>query len=59
VAAFNSSYPGIWGWRWVFITTDLMCIVSLVFWWLFQTSDIVDVLNTPVYEKLQHSDDLE
>lgn len=47
VAQFTQLIPGLWGWRWVFIMTDVMCIIALVFWYCFQTSDIVPVLNNP------------
>ena len=50
VAQFTSKYNGIWGWRYVFILTDLMCIVSLILWRIYQTSDVIDVLNTPIDE---------
>jgi len=48
VADFTSEAPGVWGWRWVFILTMGMVIVSLLFWALFQTSDVVTELNTPL-----------
>jgi hypothetical protein len=48
VAAFTEAYPGVLGWRWVFILTDATCMCALVVWILFQTSDVVPELNTPL-----------
>lgn len=50
VATFTDMDSGVWGWRYVFILTQLMAVVSLFFWALFQTSDIVPILNTPLPE---------
>ena len=47
VSIFTTAYPGIWGWRYVFILTALQCAAALVLWSLYQTSDIVPLLNTP------------
>lgn len=41
-------WPGMMGWRVVFIITACMCAIAMFFWALFQTSDIVPELNTPL-----------
>ena len=51
VSEFTERYPGSLGWRLVFITTFIMCCFSLIFWRLFQTSDIHPALNTPLPRK--------
>lgn len=49
VAGFTSSTwgQGSWGWRAAFILTALQCILAMYFWFNYQTSDIVAVLNSP------------
>jgi MFS family permease len=50
VGYLTSRWPenhGIWGWRAVFVMTALMSAISLYMWSLYQTSDIVDELNSP------------
>eukprot|EP01034_Spumella_vulgaris_P021316 gene21316-27346_t len=47
VAAFTDAYPGIAGWRAAFYLTCAMSAVSLVAWSVWQTSEIVPVLNSP------------
>ncbi len=49
VAAFTSSSwgKGTWGWRAVFILTGSQCALALYFWYYYQTSDIVPLLNSP------------
>eukprot|EP01035_Chromulina_nebulosa_P022315 gene22315-28899_t len=47
VASFTTTWSGRQGWENVFLLTGVMCTISLIFWSLFQTSNIVDELNTP------------
>lgn len=51
VSLFISSYKGMLGWRYVFILTFIMSAISLILWAIFQTSDIVSILNTPLPKK--------
>lgn len=48
VSALVTSIEGKWGWRFVFMLTAAMGVVSIIIWAIFQTSDVVPVLNTPV-----------
>lgn len=47
VSSLTSKYKGILGWRYVFYITFAQCALSLLLWVLYQTSDIVPVLNSP------------
>lgn len=40
-------HPGIQGWRVVFYMTALSAVIAVAFWAKWQTSKLVDVLNTP------------
>ena len=56
VAQFTVTYPGSAGWRATFYLTAAICGVSLLLWALFQSSDIIDVLNRPrliAYQRLR------
>ena len=48
VTAFTTSLDGSQGWRAVFMLTFFQCIVTLIFWKIYQTSEIVPALNTPL-----------
>jgi hypothetical protein len=48
VTAFTTSLDGSQGWRAVFLLTFFQCIVTLIFWKIYQTSEIVPALNTPL-----------
>ena len=41
-------WEGRLGWQIAFFITAIMCIVALIAWAKWQTSDIVEVLNTPL-----------
>lgn len=47
VSTFRDAFPGITGWRVVFIVTGLQCFLSSVIWFFYQTCDVVPILNTP------------
>lgn len=47
VALCTTRWPGAWGWRMVFFITFAQCLLAMVVWAFFQTSDIVPQLNTP------------
>jgi MFS family permease len=51
VSVLITSFEGRQGWQLSFYLTALMCIVSLVFWKIFQTSEVIPVLNTAVQYK--------
>lgn len=51
VAALTSAYPGVWGWRYVFILTACMSAVALGMWYVYQTSEVVPKLNNPVRKR--------
>lgn len=51
VSALVTAIEGKWGWRLVFMLTAAMGVVSIVVWAIFQTSDVIPVLNTPVETK--------
>jgi MFS family permease len=51
VAALTSAYPGIAGWRAAFYLTAAMAAVGLLTWSIYQTSEIVPELNTPLKKK--------
>lgn len=55
VSALTTAIEGKWGWRLVFILTAGLGVVSVIVWSIFQTSDIIPALNTPVNESL-HSE---
>lgn len=52
VSAFVEAYPGVWGWRLAFFLTACMGVVSLILWYIFQTSLPVPALNTPAPKKV-------
>ncbi len=45
VTAFTTSLDGSQGWRAVFMLTFLLCIITLIIWKVYQTSEIVPALN--------------
>lgn len=47
VSALLDAFPGSEGWRIVFILTAAMSVLSIVLWYMFQKSEIIDVLDTP------------
>jgi MFS family permease len=51
VALFITTWEGRKGWQTAFFLTAAMCAVSLIFWKLNITSEIVPELNTPVVVK--------
>jgi MFS family permease len=55
VSGLTTAIEGKWGWRLVFILTAGLGVISIIVWSIFQTSDIIPVLNTPVNESL-HSE---
>lgn len=48
VSKLLTAFPGVWGWRSVFISTTLMSVIALIFWRRFQTSDIDARINSPI-----------
>lgn len=48
VALFTTKWPGMKGWRATFVLTAAQCAITLLFWFLFQTSDVIPALNEPV-----------
>jgi len=48
VGILTTAYPGVWGWRLVFYTCAIQCGFALVLWYLFQRSDIIPEINSPV-----------
>jgi MFS family permease len=48
VSALVTAIDGIWGWRLVFILTAGLGVVSIIIWAIYQTSEVVLELNTPV-----------
>ena len=55
VAAFITTWEGRKGWQAAFFLTGMMCVVSLVAWKIYITSEIVPELNTPVDIKSNRS----
>lgn len=51
VSALTSKYPGSWGWQLSFLIVFGQCLITLVLWAIFQSSDIVPALNTPMKHK--------
>ena len=52
VSILITAFEGRQGWQFAFYLTGLMCIVSLVFWKLYQVSEVIPILNTAVsYER--------
>jgi hypothetical protein len=51
VSALTSSFPGSQGWQLSFLVVFAQCLVTLLLWSIFQTSDIVPALNTPLKAK--------
>lgn len=47
-AALLDTYPGILGWRLLFLITLGMAGISLTLWSIWQTSEVVPALNKPV-----------
>mmetsp|Transcript_4847 Transcript_4847/g.7378 ORF Transcript_4847/g.7378 Transcript_4847/m.7378 type:complete len:554 (-) Transcript_4847:25-1686(-) len=47
VSLFTDAFEGVWGWRFVFLLTALQCVLSSILWYMYQTSDIVPLLNNP------------
>lgn len=43
--------PGVWGWRIAFFITTAMAVVSLIVWYIYQTSEPVPALNNPTSAK--------
>ena len=54
VSALITAIEGKWGWRLVFMFTAGLGVVSIIIWAIFQTSDIIPVLNTPVETSHQY-----
>jgi MFS family permease len=48
VSALVTAIDGIWGWRLVFLLTAGLGVVSIIIWAIYQTSEVVMELNTPV-----------
>ena len=46
VGYLTTEYPGILGWRLVFMLTAAQCMLALVLWYYFQHSDIIPEINT-------------
>lgn len=51
VSVLITSFEGRRGWQLSFYLTGIMCVVSLVFWKMYQTSEVIPVLNTAVKYK--------
>jgi hypothetical protein len=47
VAGFTTIWKGSWGWRASFLLTAVQVAIALYFWYYYQTSDIIAVLNSP------------
>lgn len=48
VALYTDYYPGVNGWRAVFILTFFLNCISLILWFMFIKAEIIPELNTPV-----------
>jgi hypothetical protein len=48
VSALTHSFHGSWGWQLAFLIVFAQCVFTVICWAIFQTSDIVPVLNTPL-----------
>lgn len=53
VGILTTSFEGSWGWRLVFFLTLLQAIVTLIIFAIYQSSDVVPELNTPLRSKLK------
>lgn len=51
VSALTSKFHGSWGWQLAFLIVLGQCVVTLCLWAIFQTSEIVPILNTPMKHK--------
>lgn len=47
VAGFTDRFQGLVGWRIVFFLTGFQCLISSLLWFMYQTSDVVPILNAP------------
>lgn len=47
VSAFITALGNDLGWKVVFFLTSLMCLIAMILWYLYQTSEVVPVLNSP------------
>ena len=45
VSFYTTHWDGIWGWRYLFLTTNLFLLLSILLWIRFQTSMIIPELN--------------
>ena len=50
---------GLMGWRIVFFLSGAQCAIALVLWRLYQHSDIIPELNSPVRYSLVKQDEKE
>lgn len=50
VSALTEGMSPKWGWRVTFFLTFAQGIIALVFWYIFQTSEIIPALNNPTSE---------
>ena len=48
VSMLTSAYSGVMGWRYVFFISVIQCAFALGFWYVYQRSELVHVLNTPL-----------
>jgi MFS family permease len=57
VSMFTNTFDDKAGWRITFFFTATLCVVALLCWKVFITSDIVPALNTPISKKSSGSSD--
>lgn len=50
ISFLTTSFDSSFGWKISFLIVFGQCIVTLIFWSIYQTSEIVPILNTP-YKK--------